>query len=137
MSVIPEHFEDILRSKTVAHLATSGPEGKPHVSAIWFSWDGNAIHFSMQAVRQKYRNILREPSVAISIVDPVNPYRAMEIRGQASIREDINYRFIHLLSQKYLDRDATPEEIHAEVKRVVITVKPEQAFVFPPQNDKK
>ena len=137
MSVIPENFLDILQSKGFAYVATIGPKGEPQVSPVLFSWDGTHILFSMDKVRQKYRNLLREPRIALSIADPTNPFRSMEIRGKVvRIDEDVDYRFVNAQSQRYLNQDATPNRRPGE-ERVVIVVEPERVFVFPFQEDKK
>jgi PPOX class probable F420-dependent enzyme len=138
MSIIPEHSLDLLQSTALAYLATIGPKGEPHVSAVWFTWDGSHLLFALNKGRQKYRNLLREPRVAVAIADPANPYRALEIRGTVvRIDEDTNYRFINAASQKYLNRDATSEEKGPAEERVVIIVEPERVIPFPPQTDRK
>lgn len=138
MSIIPEPYHDLLQSTALAYLATIGPKGEPQVSAVWFTWDGTHLLFALNKKRQKYRNLLREPRVAIAIVDPANPYRALEIRGTvARIDADTNYRFINVVSQKYLNRDATSEETGLAEERVVIIIEPERVIPFPPQADKK
>jgi PPOX class probable F420-dependent enzyme len=137
MSIIPEDYLDILQSTTVAHMATIGPKGEPHVSAVIFDWDGIHLLFSMNKIRQKHRNLQREPRVAISLLDPANPYRSLEIRGTVvRIDEDFNYRFVNALSQKYFNQDATPNMQPGE-ERVVIVVEPQHVAVFPFPEDKK
>jgi PPOX class probable F420-dependent enzyme len=102
------------------------------VSAIWFTWDGAHLLFAVNKRRQKYRNVLREPRVAIAITDPTNPYRALEIRGVvARIDEDRDFRLINAASHKYLGRDSTSEETGAAEERIVIVVAPERAIPFP------
>jgi PPOX class probable F420-dependent enzyme len=139
MSIIPESHLDLLQSTALAYLATIGPKGEPQVSATWFAWDGTHLLFALNKKRQKYRNVLREPRVAIAIADPANPYRALEIRGTAArIEEDSDYRFINMVSQKYLNRDATTEEKgQPGEQRAVVFVAPERVIPFPPQADKK
>jgi len=133
MSIISEHYLDILHSTALAHVATIGPEGEPQSSPTWFGWDGSNILLSMKKVRQKYRNLLREPRIALSIVDPANPYRSIEIRGTvARIDHDLNYRLINSLSQKYLNRDATADEAGPPEERVAIVVEPVHVVLFPP-----
>jgi hypothetical protein len=39
--------------------------------------------------RQKYRNVQREPRMALSIAEPDNPYRFLEIRGSVEKLEDV------------------------------------------------
>jgi hypothetical protein len=135
MSVIPEDFLDILRSTALAHVATIGPKGEPQVSPVLFGWDGAHILFTMKKIRRKYGNLRREPRIAISIVDPTNPYRSLEVRGAARTEGDLGYHYLNLLSQKYLGRDATSEEAGSEDERVVIFVEPKQVVLFPPQRD--
>jgi PPOX class probable F420-dependent enzyme len=138
MPSIPEPYLDLLQSTALAYLATIGPRGEPQVSAVWFTWDGTHLLFALNKKRQKYRNLLREPRVAIAIADPANPYRALEIRGTvARIDADPNYRFINAVSQRYLNRDATSEERGPAEERVVIIVEPERVIPFPPQADQK
>lgn len=138
MSLIPEAFLDLLQSQALAYLATIGPRGEPQVSAVWFTWDGSHLLFALNKKRQKYRNLLREPRVAIAIADPSNPYRALEIRGKvARIEADPTFHFINTATQKYLHRNATREETGAAEERVVVVVEPERVFPFPPQSDRQ
>jgi len=130
--IIPGSHRDILESPALAYLATIGPKGEPQVSAVWFTWDGTHLFFAFNKKRQKYRNVLREPRVAIAISDPTNPYRALEIRGVvARIDEDRDFRFINAASQKYLGRDSPSEETGQPEERIVIVVAPERAIPFP------
>jgi PPOX class probable F420-dependent enzyme len=137
MSIIPEQHLDILQSTALAYIATIGPKGEPQVSPVWFGWDGTQLFFSMNKVRQKHRNLLREPRVAVAIADPANPYRSLEMRGVARIDDDPTKRFANVLSQKYLHRDTTPDENPPGEERVVIVVEPTQVVIFPFQAEKK
>jgi PPOX class probable F420-dependent enzyme len=136
-SIIPEQLLDLMQSTALAYIATIGPKGEPQVSGVWFTWDGSYLLFALNKARQKYRNLVRDPRVAIAITDPSNLYRTLEIRGTvARIDDDNDFRFINAASQKYLNRDATPEETGLPEERVVIVVKPERVIPFAPQVDK-
>lgn len=141
MSVIPEDFLDILQARTLAHVATIGPKGEPQVSPVWFVWDGTYIRISMNKVRQKRRNLERDPRIALSIVDPNNPIRMIEIRGKARIEDDINYRFNSIAMKKYTGVEYNEQNpnpyLEPGEERVVIIVEPERAFTFPFQAEKK
>jgi PPOX class probable F420-dependent enzyme len=142
MSIIPENYLDILQSTALAHVATIGPKGEPQVSPVWFVWDGTHILFSMNKIRQKHRNLLREPRIALSIVDSANPYRAIEIRGKVRIDEDVNYHFVNsVVTKKYTGHEYTDQHPNPNLQpgeeRVVIVVEPERVVLFPPQEDKK
>ncbi|QBD81346.1 PPOX class F420-dependent oxidoreductase [Ktedonosporobacter rubrisoli] len=137
MITIPESHRDLLQSTAVAYMSTIGSRGEPQVSPVLFGWDGTQLFFTMNKIRQKYRNLLREPRIALAIADPTNPYRSLEIRGKAvRIEDDPNYHIANVLSQKYTGKDATPNMLPGE-QRVAIFVEPERVFVFPFQEDKK
>ena len=109
MAGIPQEFADLLRTPTLAHIATIGPQGEPQSTPVWFDWDGNTIRFSQTTTRQKFRNLQRDPRIALSIVDPNNPYRYLEIRGRVvRIEEDPDLHFVNALTKRYLGRDTYP-----------------------------
>lgn len=138
MSNIPTDYLDILQSTALAHVATIGAGGEPRVSPVWFSWDGTHLLFSMSKEKQRYRNILREPRVAVSIVDPRNPYRSLEIRGRVKeVREDLDGTFANSLSRKYLKRERNADEIRPGEERVIIVIEPERVTAFPPVQETK
>lgn len=135
MANIPASHLDILQSQALSYLATLGPKGEPQVSAVWFLWDGTHLLFAFNRKRQKYRNVSRDSRVAVALADIANPYRALEIRGRVvRMDEDPDFRFINAASQKYTNRDATPEEAGLPEERVVLVVEPERVIVFPPES---
>ncbi|HEY7031211.1 MAG TPA: PPOX class F420-dependent oxidoreductase [Thermomicrobiales bacterium] len=105
---IPERFHDILRSTTLGHLATVDEHGRPQVNPVWFLWDGESILLSVRPVTQKYKNLRRDPHVAISFLDPANPMRYVELRGEVAewqLFEDLT--FVNRLARKYTGADFT------------------------------
>lgn len=124
-TTIPQGYEDLLDSTALAHVATIGPDGEPQSNPVWFDWDGEHIKFSQTKTRQKYKNVDREPRIALSIVDPENPYRYLELRGQVTkIEEDPNLDFINSMAKKYLDMDEYPYHQPGD-ERVVVFIDPE------------
>ena len=122
---IPEGYEDLMESTALVHVATVGPKGEPQNTPVWFGWDGSHIKFSQTKTRQKYRNVHREPRVALSIVDPQNPYRYLEVRGEvARIEEDPENDFINAMAKKYMGVDEYPMHQPGD-ERVVLYVKPQ------------
>lgn len=127
MSVDVTGYEDLLawETKTLAHAATIGPNGEPQNNPVWFDWDGTNIYFSQTKSRQKYRNVQAEPRVALSIVDPTNPYRYLELRGSViRIDEDPDKTFINKMAKKYIDQDVYPWSQPGD-ERVVLVITPE------------
>lgn len=123
MTIPPSH-KDLLDSKALAHVATIGPDGAPQNNPVWFDWDGTHVLFSQTTGRQKYRNVKADPHVALSIVDPENAYRYLEIRGTVvEIVDDENNAFIDSMAQKYIDQPQYPWHQPGD-HRVVVKVLP-------------
>ena len=126
MAPIPEKFKDLLTTKTAfAHLATVMPDGQPQVTPVWIDFDGTHILVNSAKGRQKDKNMRREPRVALSIQDPDNPYRYLEIRGRVvDVTENGADQHIDKQAKKYMGKDRYPGRKPGEV-RVLYKVEPQ------------
>jgi PPOX class probable F420-dependent enzyme len=126
-TAIPESFVDLLAAKTVAIIATIGPNGAPQASPVWFVWEDDRIRFRVSSTYQKYKNLQRDQRVSVTIVDPTRTDRYLELRGVATVGIDHNDELGSALARKYLDLDALPWEnrheftpaISVRVERVI------------------
>jgi PPOX class probable F420-dependent enzyme len=124
--MIPDSHADLLDwdTRSLAHVATLGPDGEPQTSPVWFDWDGEFIRFSLTTTRQKYRNLKRDGRLSVSIVDPDNADRYIEVRGRlADIDPDPNIDFISKMAKKYIDKDRYPWHRDGD-ERVVMKILP-------------
>ena len=123
---IPEAFKDILDKRAFAHLATLMPDGSPHVTPVWWDFDGAHIRINSAKGRLKDKNMRREKRVALSIQDPDNAYRYLAIRGEVvEITENGADAHIDALAKKYLDKDRYPFRTPGEV-RVQYKIRPDK-----------
>lgn len=107
-----------------ASVATIGPDGAPQVNPVWFGWDGEHIRFSQTTMRQKVKNLQRDPRIALSIMDPENPYRYLEVRGKVvAVEPDPGNAFINSMAKKYVDQDVYPWTREGDV-RIIMVVEP-------------
>jgi PPOX class probable F420-dependent enzyme len=120
---LPESHADLLDGAYFAHLATIRPDGSPQSSVMWFAWDGSRLRLTHTKTRQKFANLEKEPRVALSITDPKDEYRFLEVRGSVESIEDddATASFYQSLQQRYQNVYDIPD---ADV-RVIITIKPE------------
>jgi PPOX class probable F420-dependent enzyme len=128
MAAITEKYDDILREKKAfAHLATQMPDGSPQVTPVWFDYDGNIIRVNSAKGRVKVRNMKEGSPVALSIMDPDNPYRYVQIRGKVRrVTEDGASAHIDSLAKKYLGQDKYPFARPGEV-RILYEIEPTSA----------
>ena len=126
MAMIPEQYRDLFTKKAFAHLATVGADGAPQVTPVWIDFDGTHVRFNTAKGRVKVRNLARNPRVALSIQDPDNPYRYVQVRGRVvEATEKGADAHIDALAKKYLGQDKYPFRQPGEV-RVMYKVLPER-----------
>jgi len=125
MAVIPENFLDLLQQKKAfAHLATIMKDGSPQVTPVWFDYTGGMIRVNTAKGRVKARNLREGAPVALSILDPDNPYRYLEIRGRViKITEDGAVEHINALAKKYRGMETYHSRVPGEV-RVMYVIEP-------------
>lgn len=122
---IPEKYLDLFQKKAFANLATLMPDGRPQVTPVWCDFDGSHVIVNSARGRQKDRNMKRDPRVSVSLQDPDNPYRYLEVRGVVEeITEQGASEHIDKMAKKYLNVDKYPYRTPDEV-RVVYRIKPE------------
>lgn len=80
--VVPDSHRDLFDLPTVWHVATIGPDGEPHVSPVWATFDGTYVRFPHAEGRQKWRNLCGDGRVAMSATDPDDNERYLEVRGR-------------------------------------------------------
>ena len=110
MAEIPAAYHDLLTTKVAfAHLATIMPDGSPQVTPVWFDFTNGKIRVNTAKGRVKARNMAEGAHVALSILDPDNAYRYVQIRGQVTrVTEDGGVAHIDSLAKKYLGKDVYP-----------------------------
>jgi len=110
MATIPEAYLDLLQQKKAfAGLATLMPDGTPQVTPVWFDYAGGIIRVNSAKGRTKTRNMKQGAPVALSIMDPDNPYRYLQVRGTVThVTEEGADAHIDSLAKKYLDKDKYP-----------------------------
>lgn len=121
MDTVPESHRDLLESQ-FATLATVGNDGRPQMSEVWFLAEEGRASLSLNTSRQKTRNLMSRPACGLFILDLTNPYRYLELRGDAEVEPDDDYAFADRVGAKYgadLRRmDGTGE------RRVVVSIRP-------------
>ena len=126
-SGIPQTHLDLFRKKAFAHLVTLMPDGKPQVTPVWVDYDGKYVLINTAQGRLKDKNMQRDGRIALSITDPDNPYRYLEVRGRIAERTHEGAdAHIDAMAKKYLDKDTYPFRQPGEV-RVIYKMTPERS----------
>ena len=120
MTAIPDKFLDLVtKKKAFANLATLMPDGSPQVTPVWVDYAGGMIKVNTAKGRTKARNMQPGARVAVSIQDPDNPYRYLQVRGLVKhMIEQGADAHIDALAKKYLGQDKYPYRRPGEVRQI-------------------
>jgi hypothetical protein len=75
----------LLLSERTCRVATVDASGAPHISALWFVWDGEALWLNSLYKSQRWTNIVRDKrvSVLIDAGEEFSELRGIQISGSA------------------------------------------------------
>src|SRR5919202_1794625 len=62
-----EELDAFLRQQHVLTCATIGPNGRPHLAALWYAPDGGELLVWTYAKSQKARNLERDPRATVQV----------------------------------------------------------------------
>src|SRR5512142_542564 len=123
MPILTEEDVALLREPQLAHVAVIDADGTPHVTPVWVDTDGEHIVFNTAKSRVKYESIVRNPVVAVSVVDKTNDYRTLWVKGVAELVEEGADTHIDRMAKKYLGQDTYPFRRAGE-ERVIVRIRP-------------
>jgi hypothetical protein len=118
-----EERDEFLRHERVCRLATVGPDG-PHVSPLWFVWDGSTVWIYSVVRSQRWRNLERNSRASV-VVDAGTEYlelRGVELAGNIELlnvesdhpQQGSGFEEIEkLFGQKYSNGHFKPDDKHA------------------------
>ena len=119
MSKLSDAWKSTLNKPVLVHLTTLMADGSPQASPVWVDLDGDTIVINSAQGRVKDKNMRRDPRVAISAVDPENPYKALMLRGRVvEITTNGADSHIDSMAKKYLGKDKYPFARPGEVRVV-------------------
>ncbi|HHY55240.1 MAG TPA: PPOX class F420-dependent oxidoreductase [Chloroflexi bacterium] len=134
---IPATHIDLLEGPYYAVLTTVAPNGQPENTVVWCSWDGEHVLVNTADGRRKPDNVRNNPKVALTVIDPQNPYRWIDVRGQVeSIVDDPDYANINAHARLYVGVDEyyggfAPAERRGAERRIIFKIRPERVLAFP------
>lgn len=123
------------RSRT-ATMATIGPDGLPHLVAMWYGLVDGRIYFETKAKSQKATNLRRDPRIVVMVEagDTYDQLRGVAVEGAAHIIEDVTSEEYWAAAVSVFERYQGPysEEMQPFVelmmnKRIVVRVEPTRA----------
>lgn len=108
-----DEVEDFLQERRTMSVATLGPDGHPHLVAMWYGFLDGSPAFWTYGKSQKVANLRRDPRITVLVEagDVYEELRGVQLRGTAEIIED-NDRVFEVgrgIYQRYQDDELTEE----------------------------
>ena len=108
-ATIPDSHKDLFDKPAFGSFTTLMPDGSPQTTPVWVDFSDGQVIVNTARGRQKDKNVRRDPRVAVTLIDPENPYRYLEIRGKVDeITTDGASTHIDKMAKKYLGKDKYP-----------------------------
>jgi PPOX class probable F420-dependent enzyme len=120
----PEIVEILRRPDVLLYVATTNPDGSPHVAPVWSDADleRNLVLFNTAEGRRKVRNLRRDPRVGLAAHLPERPSPALLIEGEVErFTTEGALEHIDALSRRYDGEPWTPVEGQT---RLIVEVRP-------------
>lgn len=125
MESFPEDRLDLFEKPSIATFASLLPDGRPHVTPVWVDYDGTHIQVVTRKETQKFKNVQRDPHVTVTIIDPEDPYRYVEVRGVVeSMPEDGALAFSDRQAKRYWGVEEYPYA--RDAPRVLFHIRPDR-----------
>ena len=122
---------ELIEEPVLGNLSTVDSHGRPQVTPVWIDHEGHDVVINTAQGRVKARNMEHRPAVAMSIVDPRDPYHVVVFRGTVTeITTDGADEHIDRLAKKYLGKDSYPFRRPNEV-RVKVRIRPDRILAQP------
>ena len=136
---IPASHLDLIEGPIYAVFTTVAPNGQPENTVVWCSWDGEYVLVNTAGGRRKDTNVRANPRVALTAVDPKDPFRWIDIRGTVEeIAPDADYANINAHAKIYVGADeyygsVTPLDRKGKEERIIFKIRPDRVLAFPAQ----
>jgi Pyridoxamine 5'-phosphate oxidase len=100
---IPDDLEDLVTSDVPGHLTAVAGDGSLVTHVVWMDFDGEHLLTSSPKGSYKGLALRKRPQVAVSLVDPEDPWRRLSITGHVvDVHDDEGLAFTNRMSQRYV-----------------------------------
>ena len=87
IAMTADEVDSYLRTARTCRVGSVGADGAPHVSALWFVWDGTAVWLNSLTRSQRWTNVVRSPRVSVLVDggDEFMELHGVEVIGEAEV----------------------------------------------------
>jgi nitroimidazol reductase NimA-like FMN-containing flavoprotein (pyridoxamine 5'-phosphate oxidase superfamily) len=118
---------DRLRDSRNYWLASTRPDGRPHVMPVWAVWLDEAVWFSSSLGSRKIRNLLERPGCTVTTENATHP---VVVNGTAAVVTDLGAirAFLDATNAKY-DAGLEPDFLDRS-RNATVRIEPREVFAL-------
>jgi hypothetical protein len=126
-------IKSLLASDVVGHLATIDGDGYPHVTSLWFRWDGEVARMTSVAGKPHLVRLSSNPRACLGVDveagerdDGERPNQQIRLIGDVALVDDANGQWTTVVTDRYLNGPGAAERIKHRQRqnRTVIELRP-------------
>lgn len=105
-------------------------DGVPHVSSVWYLWDGKHFWISTAEDRLKVQALRKNPNAALIIDTDIQPYEGIIVEGKTSLTKARLEQITYEIVKRYVPKSALKQEFKELMRapRILIRIKPVKAI---------
>ena len=104
-SELTRPLREFLDQPNVAILATVRKDGSPHLTRVWYEYDGEEVRVSITDTRAKYRHVMRDPRVSLAVTtasaSSQDIHKEVILEGRAQVTAEGGPELIRRLGIKF------------------------------------
>lgn len=122
--MLPSHVVALAKEPNYAIFSTVLPSGHPQTHVMWVDTDGEHLLINTVVSRRKYENVQANPRVSVTIINGIDWFDWVEVRGTVvdEVRGDQAWDHINDLSQQYFEAPFGGPRL----ERVILKIRPDR-----------
>jgi PPOX class probable F420-dependent enzyme len=103
--------EFVMTGTRTGKLGVIRPDGRPHVTPIWFVLDGDDFLLNTGADTVKGQALRRDPRVSLAVDDERPPFSFVVVEGEAELSDDLAEvrKWAAVIGGRYMGADRAEE----------------------------
>jgi PPOX class probable F420-dependent enzyme len=106
-----EYRAIMMHGTRTAKAATSRPDGRPHITPVWFVLDGDELLFTTHETSLKAKDLRRDPRICLCVDDETPPFDYVMIEGTVALSDNLDdlVRWATVIGGRYMGADRAEE----------------------------
>ena len=106
MTMSHSEIDEFLREKRIAVIGTIRKDGSPHLTSMWYGYDGQTITFNIGKDSVKAFNVRQDNRVSIMFDQSTEPYKGVRIDGTGDLEPGNVIEEYSVIAGRYVGQEA-------------------------------